>query len=158
MYQLIKAHLDLITQLNILDSEINQTKSEQEAGNGHELTYYVSFKLNEDDEIERLKQFYNTTEYIKCTKIDLYNVPQCSKPVLKFLEDCKPTKISCFSFNLEGKDIKIDKYIHSLMKRIVGVKDSLSINHCDFDFNSLNSFIEQGFPLFSTLKLLDLSN
>ena len=155
LYHLL--HIDLITQLNTLDNDINHAQGAETAQNGQTETYSICFKLNEDDEIERLKQFYNTNMCDYYTKIDLYNVPQSSKPVIKFLEDGMSLPLDSFSFNLEGKDIKIEKYILNLMKRIVSVRDSLSINHCDFDFNSLTTFIDSSSSTFCKLKLLDLS-
>lgn len=105
-----------------------------------------------------MKEFYKSADYHKCTKIDLYNVPQSSKPVINFLENDIPEQCNSFSFNLspnlEGKEIKINKYIHSFFKRMMNVDQSLCINFCEFDPESITMFVEQGFTLLSNIRLL----
>ena len=143
--------------ISMLDKELDQKILFSQFEEHHQNNSYLCFKLNEDDEIERLKQLNKSSDLSKCTQIDLYNVPQSSKPVVNFLERDLPQWLNSFSFNLEGKDIHIDKYVHSLFKRMTKINEGFSINFWEFDTATLKIFLDKGNSMLSNLKLLDLS-
>ena len=122
-----------------------------------QFTHHAVFKLREENEIERLKAIENDDKYLNYSRIDLYNVPLNSKPVMNFLEFSLPNQLETFCFNLEGKDINIDKYLKQLFARIESVSMSISINHCIFDEASMKFMMETGMSSLKHLKLLDLS-
>ena len=76
---------------------------------------------------------------------------------MNFLELMLPSQLETFCFNLDGKDINIDKYLKQLFTRIESVSISISINHCIFDEASMKFMMETGMNSLKHLKLLDLS-
>ena len=54
--------IDLLDQLSIQEQHIDTLVQNHQFGLEQDTMWYVSFKLNEDDEIDRLKEFYKTKE------------------------------------------------------------------------------------------------
>lgn len=141
------------SQLQKLENEIVETQSTDNHHKNGQNVFHLIFKLNDDNDIERFK----SADFTNWSRIDLYNIPLNSKAVLNFWENNFPDQLDTFCFNLNGKDIDIEKYIKALFKNLSCVKVSFSLNHCLFKESSMTYLMQDGANLLSHLQLLDLS-